>query len=180
MPYNLATKEELEKYVNRTVGSVKRHDWERFKIMFLNIAGAVDSPASNLRQRYERIFVILDNAAAHTSIAMREHIGRTECDVAPRFLPPHTPQHNPIGVEWRESKRAISEAFFGRFDKLQERIRQLLRSGEVPIVKILDYVLNTAREPEGALEECPTHAGGTAGMRFLTCLSKCGRTASVP
>ncbi len=102
-----------------------------------------------LRRRYRGIFVILDNAAAHTSAAMREYIGRAGGDVVLWFLPPRTPQHNSIEVEWREIKRAISEAFFGRFDKLQERIRQLLRSGEVPIVKILDYVLNAARNQKG-------------------------------
>ena len=120
VPYNSATKEELEKYVSRTVEAVKRHDEERFKILFLDIAGAVDSPASKrdirrrggrdtvpinhskksvkivgtlgmgtldiqfheradsesvialleyLRRRYGKIFVILDNAAAHTSTA---------------------------------------------------------------------------------------------------------------
>ena len=200
VPYSSATKEELEKYVSGTVEAVKRHDEERFKILFLDIAGAVDSPASKrgirrrggkdtvpinhskksvkivgalgmgtldiqfhekansesvialleyLRRRYGGIFVILDNAAAHTSAAMREYIGRAGGDVVLWFLPPRTPQHNSIEVEWREIKRAISEAFFGRFDKLQERIRQLLRSGEVPIVKILDYVLNAAKNQKG-------------------------------
>ena len=122
----------------------------------------------------------LDNAAAHTSTAMREYIGRAGGDVVLWFLPPRTPQHNSIEMEWREIKRAISEAFFGRFDKLQERVKQLLRSGEVPIVKILDYVLNAVRNQKGPWKRARPHAGGTAGMRLLTCLSKCGRTASVP
>ena len=50
---------------------------------------------------------------------------------------------------WREIKRAISGEFFGRFDKLQERVRQILRSGEVPIVKVLDYVLNAVMNQNG-------------------------------
>ena len=142
VPYNSATKEELEKYVSGTVEAVKRHDEERFKILFLDIAGAVDSPASKrgirrrggrdtvpinhskksvkivgtlgmgtldiqfhektnsesvialleyLRRRYGRIFVILDNAAAHTSTAMGEYIGRAVGDVVLWFLPPRTP-----------------------------------------------------------------------------------------
>ena len=146
VPYNSATKEELEKYVGRTVEAVKRHDEERFKILFLDIAGAVDSPASKrgirrrgsrdtvpinhskksvkivgalgmgtldiqfhekansesvialleyLRRRYGRIFVILDNAAAHTGTAMREYIGERgamwfcgSCPRAPRSTIP--------------------------------------------------------------------------------------------
>ena len=200
VPYNSATKEELEEYVGRTVEAVKRHDGEGFKILFLDTAGVVDSPASKrgirrrggretvpinhskksvkivgalgmgtldmqfhekansesvialleyLRRRYGKIFAILDNAAAHTSTAMKEYIGRAGGDVVLWFLPPRTPQHNSIEVEWREIKRAISGAFFGRFDKLQERVRLLLRSGEVPIVKILDYILNAARNQNG-------------------------------
>ena len=46
VPYNSATKEELEEYVGRTVEAVKRHGGEGFKILFLDIAGVVDSPAS--------------------------------------------------------------------------------------------------------------------------------------
>ena len=52
------------------------------------------------------------------------------------FLPPRTPQHNPIGIQWREIRRAIADIFFGGFDEMQKRIRQLLHSGEVPIVKL--------------------------------------------
>ena len=37
VPYNSATKEELEKYVSRTIETVKRHDEERFKILFLTL-----------------------------------------------------------------------------------------------------------------------------------------------
>ena len=152
VPYNSATKEELEKYVNGTVEAVKRHDGERFKILFLDIAGAVDSPASkrgirrrggrdtvpinhskksvkivgalgmgtldiqfhekansesvialleHLRRRYGRIFVILDNAAAHTSTAMREYIERAGGGVVLWFLPPAHPtaQFHRGGVE---------------------------------------------------------------------------------
>ena len=44
-----------------------------------------------LRRRYGKIFVILDNAAAHTSKAMKEYVGRAGGDVVPWFLPPRTP-----------------------------------------------------------------------------------------
>ena len=82
----------------------------------------------------------MDNAGAHTSQEMNRYIENTKGDVVRRFLPPRTPQHNSIEVEWRELKEALSATFFGGFDELQKRIRQLLRSGEVAIAKLIHYV----------------------------------------
>ena len=62
-------------------------------------------------------------------------------DVVRRFLLPRIPQHTPIEIRWREIRRAIADIFFGGFDKMQKRVRQLLRSVEVPIVKLIGYML---------------------------------------
>ena len=91
----------------------------------------------------------MDNAGAHTSQEMNRYIESTKGDVVRRFLPPRTPQHNSIEVEWREIRRALSATFFGGFDKIQERIRQLLRSGEVTIVKLIHYVFEAIGPQKG-------------------------------
>ena len=102
-----------------------------------------------LRRRYGKVYAIMDNAGAHTSRAMETYIESTKGDVVRRFLPPRTPQHNSIEVEWRELKRALSATFFGGFDKLQKRIIRLLRSGEVAIVKMIDYVFEAIGPQKG-------------------------------
>ena len=84
----------------------------------------------------------MDNAAAHKSRDMEAYIRGTNGSVARWFLPPHTPQHNPIEILWREIKRAIADTFFGGFDRLQERIRNILDSGEVPRTRLFRYMLD--------------------------------------
>ena len=95
----------------------------------------------------------MDNAGAHTSKDMERYIKSTKGDVVRRFLPPRTPQHNSIEVEWREIKRALSAVFFGGFDKLQERIIRLLHTGEVAIVKMIDYVFEAIGPQKGPWQE---------------------------
>ena len=95
-----------------------------------------------LRQKYVNVFVIMDNAAAHKSRDMEAYIRGTNGSVVRWFLPPHTPQHNPIEILWREIKRAIADTFFGGFDRLQERIRNILDSGEVPRTRLFRYMLD--------------------------------------
>ena len=70
VPYNSATKEELEEYVGRTVEAVKRHDGEGFKILFLDTAGVVDSPASKrgIRRRGGRETVPINHSKKSVKI----------------------------------------------------------------------------------------------------------------
>ena len=101
-----------------------------------------------LQQKYERVFVIMDNAAAHKSKDMEGFIGRTEGAVVRWFLPPRTPQHNPIEIQWTEIKGAIADTFFGGFDKLERRIRKMLDGGEVARVKLFKYMLDAMKVRE--------------------------------
>ena len=102
-----------------------------------------------LRYRYGKVFVILDNAGAHTGKQMNDYIKSTKGDVVLWFLPPRTPQHNPIEIQWREIRRAVAGIFFGGLDELQKRIRQLLHSGEVPIVKLFGYMQEALKNQNG-------------------------------
>ena len=102
-----------------------------------------------LRYRYGKVFVILDNAGAHTGKQMNDYIKNTKGDVVLWFLPPRTPQHNPIEIQWSEIRRAVADIFFGGLDELQKRIRQLLHSGEVPIVKLFGYMQEALKNQNG-------------------------------
>ena len=94
-----------------------------------------------LHKKHGRILVILDNAGAHKRKAMKDYIRTTNGEVVLCFLPPRTPQHNPIEMLWRELKRAISDTFFGGSDEMKERITLLVESREVPRIKLLWYML---------------------------------------
>ena len=102
-----------------------------------------------LRRKYGKIFVILDNAAARTSKAVNEYVKDTDGDVVLQFLPLRTLQHNPIEIQWREIRWAVAGMYFGDVDEMQKRIRQLLRSGEVPIVKLFECMQKAIKNQNG-------------------------------
>ena len=78
----------------------------------------------HLREVYGKMFVILDNARAHKSKAIQECPASTNGDVVLRHLPPHTPhtpQHNPIEIQWREIKHPLSSRFYkGGLDEMKK------------------------------------------------------------
>ena len=112
-------------------------------------AGSVIALLEYLRCMYGRLFVVLDNTGAHTGKQMKDYIKNTKGNVVLWFLPPCTPQHNPIEIQWRGIRRAVADIFFGGLDELQKRIRQLLHSGKVPIVKLFAYMQEALKNQNG-------------------------------
>ena len=52
-------------------------------------------------------------------------------------------------VDYAYPSRAVADLFFGGLDELQKRIRQLLHSGEVPIVKLFGYMQGALKNQNG-------------------------------
>ncbi len=147
VPYNTATKEDLEEYVKNTVKEITTRHKNGFKLFCFDAASIINTPVpkygilprgerdtvrvnyskkgvhvigamsqdtveldypenlkaegiiaffKKLREKHEKIFVILDNAGAHTGRAMRDYVRSEKGKVVLCFLPPRTPQHNPI------------------------------------------------------------------------------------
>ena len=95
----------------------------------------------DLVKTYGKVGIVADNAGALTCKAMKEHIAQTNGAVEMLHIPPHTPQLNPIEVQWREIKAAIADLFFGDMDKMQNTIKRMLDKKEIPIVKLFDWLL---------------------------------------
>ena len=105
-------------------------------------APAVIALIEYVRRKRGKIFVILDNASSHKSKEMADYIRNAGDEVVLWFLPPRTPQHNPIEVMWREIKRAIAGIYFGGIDQMMRTaIIRMLRRGEVAIVSLFRYML---------------------------------------
>ena len=94
--------------------------------------------------------MILDNAGAHKSRAMGKYLESTDGEVALLFLPPRTPQHNPIEMLWREIKKAISNTYFDGEDEMKERIARLVGEGGIPRIRLLWYMREAVCPAEGA------------------------------
>ena len=94
--------------------------------------------------------MILDNAGTHKSRAMGKYLESTEGEAALLFLPPRTPQHNPIEMLWREIKKAISNTYFDEEGEMKERIARLVGEGGIPGIRLLWYMREAACSAEGA------------------------------
>ena len=104
-------------------------------------AGSYVDLVKHLHRRYGKVGIIADNASALTGRDMRKCLDDAGGDVEILHLPPRTPQLNPIEVEWREIKAAIADIFFDGLDRMRDAIRRMIRNGEIPIVKMFDWLL---------------------------------------
>jgi len=52
-----------------------------------------------LRRRFGRVLIYLDNAGWHKSAAVKEYLDGHGGDVVLRHLPPYTPELNPVEVQ---------------------------------------------------------------------------------
>ena len=95
----------------------------------------------HLLRRYGIVSILADNAGALTSKEMRKFLDDADGAVELLHMPPHTPQLNPIEVEWREIKAATADIFFYGLDKVRDAIRKMILNGEIPTVKLFDWML---------------------------------------
>ena len=70
--------------------------------------------------------MVLDNASCHKSKAVMEYVESAGGDVELEFLPPHTPQLNPIETVRRDLKRRLAGRFFRSTDELKHAIMAIV------------------------------------------------------
>lgn len=68
------------------------------------------------------VVMILDNGPIHRAVKVREHAA--SLDIRFVFLPPYSPQLNPIEQIWRSIKRVISEYFIMDIELLPDFITE--------------------------------------------------------
>jgi len=66
----------------------------------------------HLRHKYGKLIMILDNAAYHKSGKVMRFVGSCHGDIIPVYFPPHTPELNPIEVQWRMVRRATANRLY--------------------------------------------------------------------
>lgn len=70
-----------------------------------------------------KMVMILDNCPVHRSAVVKEHAA--VLDIILLFLPPYSPQFNPIELIWKTVKRAISRAFLLYKDHLMALVEEV-------------------------------------------------------
>ena len=94
-----------------------------------------------MREIYPKFMLVLDNASYHRSKTIMEYVASTNGDIVLAFLPPHTPQLNPIEILWRDLKKLLSGRYFKSADELKGAITDLIKTGELKSVKLMSYMI---------------------------------------
>ena len=94
-----------------------------------------------VRRRHENVGIMGDNAGALTGSVMREYPAGTDGAVEMIHIPSHSPQLNPIEIQWREIRAAMADIFFGGLDKMRDAIIRMFHNKEIQMVKMFDWLL---------------------------------------
>ena len=81
-----------------------------------------------IRQDHPKFYMVLDNASCHKSKMIREYVESAGDDIAFEFLPPYTPQLNPIETMWRDLKRRLAGRYFKSTDELKRAVTTIVES----------------------------------------------------
>ena len=92
-------------------------------------------------KKYGKVGIVADNAKAIVGKDVTHYINGTDGAVEMIHFLSHTPQLNPIEIEWGEIRRAVADIFFGGLDELQESITRMLANEEIAIVKLYDWLI---------------------------------------
>ena len=79
-----------------------------------------------IRRDHPKFYMVLDNASCHKSKAIRKYLESTGDDIAFEFLPPYTPQLNPIETMWRNLKRRLACRYFKSTDELKRAVTTIV------------------------------------------------------
>ena len=71
-----------------------------------------------LHQKYGRVAFVTDNAKSHRSKLVQEYLESTGGDMVLIYLPPYTPQLNPIEIQWRMIKARLAARYFATEDEM--------------------------------------------------------------
>ena len=82
-----------------------------------------------------------DNVGALAGKTASGYIAGANGAVGMVHIRPHAPQLNPLETEWREIRAAIADIFFGCLDRMRDAIIRMFHNGEIPIVKMFDWLL---------------------------------------
>ena len=95
----------------------------------------------NIFETYGKFVMILDNASCHKSAALNDFIKSTHGKIKLIYLPPHTPQLNPIEKQWDVLKKLLAGRYFKSAEDLVDAINTLIETGQMKPVKLMDHLV---------------------------------------
>ncbi len=93
-----------------------------------------------VRRRFGKVPVFAYNASWHESKAVLRHV--RECgDVRLEYFPPHAPELDGTGVQWRVMRNSMGNRLYADIGEAVGSIRSMIREKEIVPVKMNDYLM---------------------------------------
>lgn len=77
------------------------------------------------RRKKKKVLMVLDNARYHKAHELKDYLEHVKDRLELLFLPPYSPELNPIEMVWRETRRNVTNNRY--FSSLTEQKQQLLK-----------------------------------------------------
>ena len=93
-----------------------------------------------LHRKFGKIIVVLDNAAYHKSAEVKKFVESCGKDIILLYLPPYTPELNPIEGQWRLLRKATANRLYKSTGAMKKSIASMVKRGEVKVAKMSAYL----------------------------------------
>ena len=91
-------------------------------------------------KEYGKFYLIVDNASCHKSKKVKQFLEEMDDKIILDYLPPYTPELNPIEIQWRVMKKALGNQVFESADAMKDALENMFRAKEFPVVKTYKYL----------------------------------------
>ena len=89
-------------------------------------------------KKHGKFVMFLNNASYHKSAATKKFLAEYGKEIVLIFLPPYTPEINPVEIQWRGIKKGSANRLY-KVDEMTKSIKYMLRKDEIKTVKMFDY-----------------------------------------
>ena len=103
-------------------------------------SSAVVEMLDRLHRKFGKIIVVLDNAAYHKSAEVKKFVESCGKDIILLYLPPYTPELNPIEGQWRLLRKATANRLYKSTGAMKRSIASMVKRGEVKVAKMSAYL----------------------------------------
>ena len=119
-----------------TFGALSEDEFVGMTAGFLN-QQAFKKFVQKLYYKFRKIVLVIDNASWHHALSIREYVESR--DIKLIFLPPYSPELNPIEQSWKKLKAILSTKEWASLQGLKNQILDCFRKQKL-MVKLYDYL----------------------------------------
>ena len=97
---------------------------------------------TSIYEAYGKIVLIMDNASYHKSKELMENLKKFGGAVRMIYLPPYSPDLNPVKMVWKELKKYIANGIYKRTEDMAGAMDEMIRTGTVMLPHTPEYALD--------------------------------------